>query len=407
MLIFKTVNVMNCLHNKAAKHLTRRLYFSTCYKRRGEPDTSDKLQLPFRDLSSTSLKSAEPVVPLRSVKGKSELNPVKKFVDCLDVEVVGGKGGDGRISFLSVFAVEFAGPDGGDGGHGGHVIFRASDGVRDLSHLRRKIQAKFGTPGGTKNMHGKDAGHLYVDVPTGTLIRNREGDLVGDLDIAGSCFLAARGGSGGKGNAHFKSSVRQAPEIAEVGALGERFGFTLELRTMADIGLIGFPNAGKSTLLTAISRARPKIASYPFTTLNPHLGIVFYSDLSQLAVADLPGIIPGAHRNHGLGIDFLRHIQRCSVLVYVLDLAQDSPLRQLEQLQYELEMYQPGLSSRPAAVLANKIDLEDGGEKLEELRRELREPGLEIIPVSGRTGINLANMLVRIKTLHEQFSSKD
>ena len=405
MLIFKTVNVMNCLHNKAAKHLRRRLYFSTCYNRR-EADTSDRLQPPVRDLSSTTPKSTEAVVPLRSVKGKSVLNPVRKFVDCLDVEVVGGKGGDGRISFLSVFAVEFAGPDGGDGGHGGHVIFRASDGVRDLSHLRRKIQAKFGIPGGTKNMHGKDAGHLYVDVPTGTLVRNREGDLVGDLDIAGSCFLAARGGSGGKGNAHFKSSVRQAPEIAEVGAVGERFGFTLELRTMADIGLIGFPNAGKSTLLTAISRARPKIASYPFTTLNPHLGIVFFSDLSQLAVADLPGIIPGAHRNHGLGIDFLRHIQRCSVLVYVLDLGQDSPLQQLEQLQYELEMYQPGLSSRPAAVLANKIDLEDSPDKLELLRRELREADLEVIPVSGRTGINLANMLVRIKSLHEQFRSK-
>ena len=410
MMIFKTVKVVTCLHNKAAKHLTRRLYFSTCYNRRDPgPDTSDRLQLPFRDLSSsssTSKSTEEAVVPLRSVKGKSVLNPVRKFVDCLDVEVVGGKGGDGRISFLSVFAVEFAGPDGGDGGHGGHVIFRASDRVRDLSHLRRKIQAKFGTPGGTKDMHGKDAGHLYVDVPTGTLVRNREGDLVGDLDIAGSCFLAARGGSGGKGNAHFKSSVRQAPEIAEVGAEGERFGFTLELRTMADIGLIGFPNAGKSTLLTAISRARPKIASYPFTTLNPHLGIVFFSDLSQLAVADLPGIIPGAHRNHGLGIDFLRHIQRCSVLVYVLDMGQDNPLEQLEQLQYELEMYQTGLSSRPAAVLANKIDLEDGREdKLGQLRRELSDSDLEIIPVSGRTGINLANMLVRIKSLHEQFKN--
>ena len=402
MLIFKTVNLRNCLHNKAAKHLTRRLYFSTCYNRR-DPDTSERLQPPFRDLSSSTPKSTEAVVPLRSVKGKSVLNPVRKFVDCLDVEVVGGKGGDGRISFLSVFAVEFAGPDGGDGGHGGHVIFRASDGVRDLSYLRRKIQAKFGTPGGTKDMHGKDAAHLYVDVPTGTLIRNREGDLVGDLDIAGSCFLAARGGSGGKGNAHFKSSVRQAPEIAEVGAEGERFGFTLELRTMADIGLIGFPNAGKSTLLTAISRARPKIASYPFTTLNPHLGIVFFSDLSQLAVADLPGIIPGAHRNHGLGIDFLRHIQRCSVLVYVLDMGQDNPLQQLEQLQYELEQYQAGLSSRPAAVLANKIDLEDSRDKLDQLRRELGEADLEIIPVSGRTGINLANMLVRIKSLHEKF----
>ena len=406
MLIIKTISVMNFLHKKSTKHLMHRIYLSTCYA-----TTRTELSV-FRDLSSGSTVKDdsdgqhEAVVPLRSVKGKSVLNPVKKFVDCVDVEVIGGKGGDGRISFLSLYAVEFAGPDGGDGGHGGHVIFRASDGVRDLSHLRRKIQARFGTPGRNKNMHGKDASHLYIDVPTGTLIRNRQGDLVGDLDVAGGCFLAARGGSGGKGNAHFRTSVRQSPEIAEVGAEGENFAYTLELRTMADIGLIGFPNAGKSTLLTAISRARPKIASYPFTTLNPHLGIVFFSDLSQLAVADLPGLIPGAHRNDGLGIDFLRHIQRCSVLVYVLDMGQDNPLEQLTQLQYELEMYQTGLSARPAAVLANKIDLEDTREKLEHLQLELRDSDLEIIPVSGRTGINLANMLVNIKNLHRKYRIK-
>merc|ERR1712227_882195 len=237
----------------------------------------------------------------------------------------------------------------------------------------------------------------------GTLIRNKNGELVGDLDIEGSTFLAARGGSGGKGNSHFRTAVRQAPEIAEVGADGEKFSYTLELRTMADVGLIGFPNAGKSTLLTAISRARPKIASYPFTTLNPHLGIVFYSDLSQLAVADLPGLIPGAHRNHGLGHDFLRHIQRCSVLVFVIDMGQEEPWEQFEQLRYELDMYQPGLSSRPAAVLANKIDLEDSDEKLEILREVINSPELEIIPVSGKNGINLANMLVRIKHLHDKF----
>jgi len=342
-------------------------------------------------------------VPLRPMKGKSDKNPVKHFVDCISTDVEAGRGGDGCISFLSVFAVEFAGPDGGDGGHGAHVIFRASDRVRDLSHIKSKVFAPYGGPGRNKNRAGKDASHMYIEVPTGTLLRNMQGDIVGDLDSEGACFIAARGGSGGKGNTHFKNSVRQAPEIAETGAEGEKFSYTLELRTMADIGLIGFPNAGKSTLLTAISRARPKIASYPFTTLHPHLGIVQYSDLSYLAVADLPGLIPGAHLNHGLGHSFLRHVQRCSVLLFVVDLSQEQPWEQVEQLRYELEMYQPGLSKRPVAILANKMDLPESEVKLKELMTEM-EDTVEIIPVSGRTGINLAEMLTRIKILHGMFT---
>ena len=393
------------LKRKCFDLLVRQVYYGSQLQRQRTSTRRDFIcEVKHFTSAGTQLsQTSDEIVPLRSIKGKSEANPVRTFVDCVDVEVEGGKGGDGRISFLSEFAVEFAGPDGGDGGHGGHVIFQASDQTRDLSHLKRKIVATYGGPGRNKKMHGKDATHTTIRVPTGTLIRNKNGELVGDLDIEGSSFLAARGGSGGKGNTYFKTAVRQAPEIAEAGAEGEKFGYTLELRTMADIGLIGFPNAGKSTLLTAISRARPKIASYPFTTLNPHLGIVFYSDLSQLAVADLPGLIPGAHRNHGLGHDFLRHIQRCSVLVYVIDMGQEEPWDQFEQLRYELDMYQPGLSSRPAAVLANKIDLEDSDEKLEKLREVINSPELEIIPVSGRNGINLANMLVRIKHLHDKF----
>merc|ERR1719153_2117644 len=236
------------------------------------------------------------------------------------------------------------------------------------------------------------------------MVLNKEGELVADLDSPDSCFIAARGGAGGKGNAHFKSATRRKPEIAEVGGQGERLEYTLELRTMADVGLIWFPNAGKSTLLTAISRARPKVASYPFTTLAPHLGMVLYSDLTQLAVADLPGLLPGAHRNHGLGLAFLRHVQRCSVLVFVLDMDQEQPWEQLNQLKYELEMYQEGLASRPAAILANKMDVEDADEKLVQLS-EMLGKDTEVIPVSGRTGINLATMLVRLKRLHDQYSN--
>jgi len=367
---------------------------------------SKLLESEVYDKKDASPGTAEEIaVPLRPLKGKSDKNPVKHFVDCVEVCVEAGHGGEGRISFLSVYAVEFAGPDGGDGGHGAHVIFRANDQVNDLSHIKRKVMGKYGGPGRNKNMAGKDAPHLYIDVPTGTLLRNMEGEVVGDLDIEGASFIAARGGAGGKGNAHFKTSVRQAPEIAESGAEGEKYNYTLELRTMADVGLIGFPNAGKSTLLTAISRARPKIASYPFTTLRPHLGIVQYSDLTQLAVADLPGLLPGAHRNHGLGIDFLRHVQRCSVLVFVLDMDQEQPWEQLNQLKYELEMYQEGLASRPAAILANKMDVEDADEKLVQLS-EMLGKDTEVIPVSGRTGINLATMLVRLKRLHDQYSNQ-
>ena len=387
--------------------LVRQVFYGSLIPR--HKPSAEELKFEVKQFKSDGTQlsqNSDEIVPLRSTKGKSEANPVRTFVDCIDVEVEGGKGGDGSISFLSEFAVEFAGRDGGDGGHGGHVIFQASDQTRDLSHLKRRIVATYGAPGRNKKMHGKDARHTTIRVPTGTLVRNKDGELVGDLDVEGSSFLAARGGSGGKGNTYFKTAIRQAPEIAEAGAEGEKFGYTLELRTMADIGLIGFPNAGKSTLLTAISRARPKIASYPFTTLNPHLGIVLYSDLSQLAVADLPGLIPGAHRNHGLGHDFLRHIQRCSVLVFVIDMGQEEPWEQFEQLRYELDMYQPGLSSRPAAVLANKIDLEDSDEKLDKLTEVINAPDLEIIPVSGRNGSNLANMLVRIKHLHDKFKHK-
>jgi len=353
-----------------------------------------------KDINPKSEEITEVAVPLRPLKGKSDMNPVRHFVDCVEVSVEAGRGGEGRISFLSVYAVEFAGPDGGDGGHGAHVIFRASDQVRDLSHLKRKIIGKYGGPGRNKNMAGKDAPHLFVDVPTGTMLKNMEGEVVGDLNVEGACFIAARGGSGGKGNAHFRTSVRQAPEIAESGADGEKYRYTLELRTMADVGLIGFPNAGKSTLLTAISRARPKIASYPFTTLRPHLGIVQYSDLTQLAVADLPGLLPGAHRNHGLGIDFLRHVQRCSVLLFVLDMEQDEPWDQLDELKHELEMYQEGLAKRPAAILANKMDIDKADQKLMQLIEKVGED-IEVIPVSGRTGINLASMLVRLKVLFD------
>lgn len=344
--------------------------------------------------------------PLRAVKGKAATMGSKNFVDFKEVRVYGGNGGDGRISFLSVFMVEFAGPDGGDGGHGGHVIFTASPRVRDLSHVKTSVKAPWGEPGSNKDMNGKDAQNRMVEVPVGTIVRNPEGALICDLVRPGCMFLAARGGAGGKGNAHFKSSTNRTPRISEVGAEGEILDYTLELRTMADVGLIGFPNAGKSTLLQAISRARPKVASYPFTTLNPHIGMVPYDDMSTLAVADLPGLLPGASRNYGLGYAFLRHTERCPVLLYVLDLSSGeySPVQQLEQLRYELNTYQPGLGDRPAAVVANKMDLPGTAERLRELEAACQ---LEIFPTSGKTGVGLTHMLTRLKQIHSLYSEDE
>jgi len=214
-------------------------------------------------------------------------------------------------------------------------------------------------------------------------------------------FLAAKGGAGGKGNASFKNSVEQTPKVAEVGAEGEVFIYNLELRTMADVGLIGFPNAGKSTLLQAISRARPKVASYPFTTVNPHIGMVQYDDLSSLAVADLPGLIRGSSENQGLGYAFLQHVQRCRLLLFVIDLSAEDPLDQLDALKAELEAYRPGLSSKPAAIVANKIDMAYSQHHI----HQLKETGLEVILTSGRTGKGLENLLIRAKQMSDEYDT--
>eukprot|EP00088_Acartia_fossae_P028643 TRINITY_DN2946_c0_g1_i10.p1 TRINITY_DN2946_c0_g1~~TRINITY_DN2946_c0_g1_i10.p1 ORF type:complete len:392 (-),score=76.32 TRINITY_DN2946_c0_g1_i10:246-1421(-) len=338
-------------------------------------------------------------LPLRPLKGKSERDFAKRFYDYREVKVSGGDGGDGNISFLSVNMIEFAGPDGGNGGHGGHLIFTADPGVKDFSHLTPLLNAPCGGRGRNKNMHGKDAEHRYIKVPKGTIVKNLHGEIVCDLEKPGSMFIAAKGGAGGKGNAHFKNSVDQAPKVAEAGGKAEMFIYALELRTMADVGFIGFPNAGKSTLLQAISRARPKVAAYPFTTVNPHIGMVQYDDLTQLAVADLPGLIRGSSKNRGLGYAFLQHVQRCRLLVYVIDLSADDPLDQLDALKHELEEYETGLSEKPSIVLANKTDMPYSEAVLEELHKT----GLEVMLTSGRTGKGLEHFLTRAKVISDEF----
>ncbi|CAG9111497.1 unnamed protein product [Plutella xylostella] len=335
---------------------------------------------------------------LRSLKGKSTRSTVQYYVDSFRVRACGGKGGDGCISFLHAWCKDQAGPDGGDGGHGGHVIFKATHTTKSLNSLNTVIQAKPGEKGYNKDCTGKNAAHVIVPVPLGTIIKDASGKVVGDLSTEGVMFVAARGGAGGRGNKFFLTDTEQAPDIAEIGATGETNTYIVEVRSMAHIGLIGFPNAGKSTLLRAISRARPKVAPYPFTTLKPHIGMIPYDDYEQVAVADLPGLIPGSHKNHGLGIQFLQHAERCCGLIYVVDGSLADPMEQYETLHYELGKYSPGLADRPTQIVLNKIDLTEGKENL---KRLTKEQNLNVLGISAKTGVGLDWLLKVIRNMYD------
>ncbi|KAK5645664.1 hypothetical protein RI129_004128 [Pyrocoelia pectoralis] len=313
--------------------------------------------------------------------------------------MVGGKGGDGCISFLHLWSNENAGPDGGDGGNGGHVILRASNNVKDLSLLSSVLKADNGEKGYNKDCHGKSADHCIVDVPIGTVIKDSEEKVVGDLGDEGLMFIAARGGAGGKGNHFFISDTEQAPKISEYGAEGEDIPYTLEMRSMAHLGLIGFPNAGKSTLLRAISRARPKVAPYPFTTLKPYVGMVQYDDYEQVAVADLPGLIPDSHKNRGLGIQFLQHAERCMGLLYILDVSLDTPWEYLDTLQFEISQFNENLLNRPQLIIANKMDLPNAIENLEILKNRTKLP---VIAISAKLGSNIKELLHTIRIIYDE-----
>ncbi|XP_004924191.1 mitochondrial ribosome-associated GTPase 2 [Bombyx mori] len=335
--------------------------------------------------------------PLRSLKPKSTRDTVQHYVDSFRVRTVGGNGGDGCISFLSVWCKDHAGPDGGDGGNGGHVIFKATNSVRSLNHCKAVIQAKPGEKGFNKDCSGKNAGHVIVNVPIGTIIKNQNGQVIGDLDREGLMFVAARGGAGGRGNKFFLTDTEQAPDIAEFGAAGETNIYHLEVRSLAHVGLLGFPNAGKSTVLRAISRARPNVAPYPFTTLKPHIGTILYDDYEQVAVADLPGLIPGSHMNYGLGIQFLQHVERCRGLVFLLD-GSSSPGDQLRVLRRELRGYSAALARRPALLVVNKIDLPEAKRNYELMRNDYDN----VIGVSAKYGVNLQQLLAAIRAIYDE-----
>lgn len=312
------------------------------------------------------------------------------FIDKVQIQVKAGDGGDGAVSFHREKNMPNGGPDGGDGGRGGHVIFVARSGLSTLQAFqkKRKFQAEKGESGGNRKKYGRDGADLRIEVPVGTLITEAENQrILADLVEEGQEVIAARGGRGGKGNVHFANSVRQAPHFARIGMPGEEVNVIVELKLIADVGLIGFPNAGKSTLLSAISEARPKIGDYPFTTLEPQLGVVTIGE-SRFIVADIPGLIEGAHTGAGLGLDFLRHIERTRLLLHVLDLSSETgrdPLLDFEQLNRELACYDEKLAHRPQMVVLNKTDLSEPAET-ERVLLALKERDLLVFPICAVTG---------------------
>lgn len=323
-----------------------------------------------------------------------------QFIDQVKVYVKAGDGGRGCVSFRREKYVPRGGPNGGDGGRGGHILFKA---VRDLNTLldikyQQQYFAERGQHGMGKDMHGKNGNDLIIPVPVGTLIKDSETEeILTDLTIEGQEFIAVKGGKGGFGNAHFKSATRQAPRFAQPGEPGEERTLFLELKLLADVGLIGLPNAGKSTLISVLSAARPKIADYPFTTLIPVLGVVKHEDFRSFVIADIPGLIEGAHKGAGLGFQFLRHVERTSILLHLVDISemsQGDPEDNFETINKELELYSPQLMEKPMAVGGTKLDIKGDGQRLDRLARYCKDKGYDFFPICAVTGKGIKELMM-------------
>ncbi|MEA1991263.1 MAG: GTPase ObgE [Thermodesulfobacteriota bacterium] len=331
------------------------------------------------------------------------------FVDQAKIYVKAGDGGAGCVSFRRERFVPRGGPDGGDGGHGGDVLLRVNTGLNTLLFFSRKrhFRAEKGRAGKGKNQHGKSGSDIVIEVPPGTVVKDSENVFVlADLTDPVTNWVAAKGGLGGKGNARFVSSTRQAPRNAQPGLPGDERWLLLELKLIGDVGLIGLPNSGKSTLLARISAARPKIADYPFTTLVPNLGVVELSDDRTMVVADIPGLIEGAHKGVGMGLDFLRHIERTKVLLYVLDASQgkESVRRSYQTIREEIEKYHAPLIEKPQAIALNKIDITDEGDR-EEAKEILAEEGYKIYTISALTGFGVSLLMEDLYQIVTSFTT--
>jgi GTP-binding protein len=313
------------------------------------------------------------------------------FVDQVRIFVKAGHGGNGVSSFRREKYVPYGGPDGGDGGNGGNVILLASRQLTTLLDLRYQQHyiAKLGGPGEGSHRHGKTAPDVIIRVPIGTVVLHDEtGEPLADLTEEGQSAIVAKGGHGGRGNSHFATSTNRVPTRFETGTPGEERWLRLELKLMADVGLVGFPNAGKSTLIGAISAARPKIADYPFTTLTPNLGVVSWKENRSFVVADIPGLIEGAHEGKGLGFQFLRHIERTMFLLHLVDVSEwatDDPVTSFDVMRKELAAYNPSLKDKPFAVVGTKVDSQGNGQRLEELRAHCRRRRVRFFAISAIT----------------------
>jgi GTP-binding protein len=335
------------------------------------------------------------------------------FIDEARVFLRAGKGGEGAIAFLREKYKPFGGPAGGDGGRGGSVIFEVDEGLATLLDFKYqpRIEARDGEPGRGKQQYGRAGEDRVVRVPPGTVvIDDQSGATLADLVLPNDRAVVARGGEGGLGNMHFTTSTRRAPRIATPGTTGEQRWVRLELRLVAEAGLVGLPNAGKSTLLAALTAARPKIAPYPFTTLHPNLGRVFVSDEESFSVADIPGLIEGAHLGHGLGVRFLKHISRTRMLVFVLDVA-ERPADALAVVRREIAEFDGALLDRPALIALNKIDLVNSDEAAAAARELIAQTGLPVYPISAAKRVGIEQMVAAIAQIlrrpHEQVACRN
>jgi hypothetical protein len=326
------------------------------------------------------------------------------FADSAKIFIKSGKGGDGHVSFRRELYVAAGGPDGGDGGKGGDVIFEIDDGLNTLTDFRmkRKYIAENGEPGSRRKCHGKDAKDIVIKVPEGTVIKDFEtGKVIADMSGDNKREVILRGGRGGLGNMNFATATMQVPKFAKPGQDGKEMFVQLELKVIADVGLVGFPNVGKSTLLSRVSNAKPKIANYHFTTLNPHLGVVDIAEGVGFVMADIPGLIEGASDGVGLGHDFLKHIERTKVLVHVVDAASTegrNPIEDIKAINAELGKYDASLLDKPCLIAANKIDVIEDGDPISELKKAF-EPNIKVYPISGVTGSGIKELLFAINDL--------